>query len=258
MTKSVADLLVIPTHTRWCIVATAVLLWQLLGLNPMHGNAEGAGSLKARAKKLYYGLGVKQNYTQALGLYEKAAAMGDPDAKYIAGGMYFKGLGTEQNFTKAFQLLHQAASSGRSTPESQQVLAQSYLLGQGTHRNYKKAIEWYNEAAENDNSEAQNELGYMYFLGRGVEQDMLKGGGLFLRAARNGLPISQYNVGIMYYTGIGVEDQDLVQAYAWMNIAAANGHRAAVSMRNFLETVLSVDELNQAQEYTETLLERMQ
>ncbi len=221
-------------------------------------NAEGVRSLKSRAKNFYYGIGVKQDYSQALELYEQAGSKGDPEGKYIAGAMYFKGLGAKRDLQKSFRLLHQAAIGGRSSPESQKVLAQAYLQGVGAPKSFKKALQWYSMAAENDNSEAQNELGYMYFLGRGVKQDSQKGAELFLRAARNGLAIAQYNMGIMYYTGIGTEEEDLLRSYAWMNIAAANGHKPANAARGYLESVLSDNELNEAQNISDMLIEDLE
>jgi len=215
--------------------------------------AEGARSLMARAKNYYYGIGVKQDFSQALQLYMEAARLGDAEARHIAGGMYFKGYGTEINYQMAFQLLHQAAREGQSSPESQQVLAQSYLMGLGTIKNYKKALEWYSLAAENGNAEAQNELGYMYFIGNGVAQDVEKGTEYFLQAAENGLAIAQHNMGIIYYTGNGVGNTDLLRSYAWMNIAAAGGHKPAIAARGYLETILSSNELAKAQSLTEEL-----
>ena len=40
--------------------------------------------------------------------------------------------------------------------------------------------------------------------------------------SRAGLRLAQYNLGAMYANGQGVP-QDAVQAYAWLNIAAAQG-----------------------------------
>lgn len=235
-----------------------VILIAILLLTFNSSEGEGIRSLKSRAKKLYYGTGVKQDYTKALQLYLKAADLGDSDALYISGGMYIKGLGVERNFEEGFRYLHLAAMKGKSSPESQQILAQAYLIGKGTHKNYEKAIQWYKLAAQNGNSEAQNELGYMYFVGNGVEQDLEKGGKLFRQAAIGGMPTAQYNMGIMYYTGNGVEQSDLILSYAWMNVAAANNHRPAVAARNYLEKFLSTSELTTAQNLTDTLLTQIQ
>jgi uncharacterized protein len=242
-----------------CIAAnifrSLFLLSFLCVIAPIFGSAsESVQSLKNKGKNFYYGIGVQQNYTVALQYYIQAAEAGDAEAQYISGGMYLKGLGVEKDFIKAFQLLHEAAKQGRSTAESEQILAQAFLLGKGVPKNYQKAIKWYSNAAEKGNKDSQNELGFIYFVGNGVEQDIEKGGKYFIQAAYNGLPIAQYNVGIMYYTGRGVKEADLHQSYAWFNIAAANGHAPAKAAREYLETVLSSDDLKSAQEYSEEIL----
>ena len=48
----------------------------------------------------------------------------------------------------------------------------------------------------------------------------------YRRAAEQGLVTAQYNLGVMYYEGTGVLE-DSIQAYAWFNIAAANGYKDA-------------------------------
>ena len=48
----------------------------------------------------------------------------------------------------------------------------------------------------------------------------------FRMAAEQGLADAQFNLGLMYETGRGVP-KDYVQAYAWFNIAAAQGSKTA-------------------------------
>ncbi len=217
-------------------------------------SADSPQNLKDRAKKLYWGIDGNQNYAQALQLYLRAAEAGDAEAQYISGGMYLKGLGVDKDFKKAFKLLYEAAENGKSSPESEQILGQAFLLGSAVPKNYEKALQWYHLAAENGNKDAQNELGYMYFVGNGVEQDVEKGGTFFIKAAYNGMAIAQYNVGIMYFTGKGVKATDLEKSYAWLNVAAANGHLPAKAARNYLETILSPNELAAAQNYSAELM----
>lgn len=219
--------------------------------------AASASTLKTRAKALYYGSRGEQNHAKALQLYLRAAEMGDAEAQYISGGMLFKGLGAPKDLSRAFRLLHQAAVNGKSSPESEQLIGQAFLLGSGVPKDYGEAIRWYAQAAENGNNEAQNELGFLYFIGKGVEQDLEKGGEYFLRAARNGLRIAQYNVGIMYYTGRGVDSVDMARAYAWLNIAAAGGHRPAAAARDYLETLLDRQQLLAAQQLAQEILKTL-
>lgn len=234
----------------WKSIAVAIFCFCLAGQG---FSADSVQTLKARAKQYYWGLGGEQSYAKALQLYLQAAEADDAEAQYISGAMYLKGLGVGKDFKKAFRLLYEAAKNGKSTAESEQILAQAFLLGSGVPKNYQKAVEWYTLAAQNGSKDAQNELGFMYFVGNGVEQDVEKGGALFLKAAYNGSAIAQYNVGIMYYTGKGVKVADLEKSYAWLNLAAANGHQAAKAAREYLESILAKDELAAAQKYSEEL-----
>lgn len=205
------------------------------------------GQLKMSAQRYYWGKDGTRDYAKALSLYLQAANLGDAEAQFIAGGMYFRGRGTEKNPKEAFRLLYQAALNGKSSPESQKILAQAFLVGQTVPKNYPEAVRWYQESAENGDKDAQNELAFLYFVGQGVEQDSAKAFDLFSQAADSGLAIAQYNVGIMYYTGNGVEEVDLTKSYAWLNLAASNGYTDAEAARSFLESVLDQDELRRAQ-----------
>ena len=211
--------------------------------------------LKQQAKQYYWGQGVPQDYRQALQLYLQAAELGDPDAQYIAGGMYFKGQGTAADYQQAFKLLYLAAQNGKSTPESQKLLAQAFIIGDPVPKNYPEAIKWYELAAAKGDRDAQNELAFLYFVGRGVEQDFRKAYDLFRQAALNGLALAQYNLGIMLYTGNGVPQADLVEAYAWFNLAASAGNAAAASARQSLESALTTSQLAAAQEKSRVLYE---
>lgn len=228
-------------------------LFFLLCLALPAAGADGNREIKARAKRYYYGQGVEQSYERALGLYLQAAGNGDAEAQYIAGGMYFKGLGTPVNHVKAIELLYKAAQSGVSTVESEKILGQSFLLGRGVPKNLTEAHRFYTEAAEKGDSEANNELGFMYFVGHGVEQNYEKAFELFEIAARKGLVMAQYNVGIMLYSGNGVPAPDLVAAYAWLSVAATNGHSQAAQVRDLVEASLSKAKLLQAQKQAREL-----
>lgn len=203
--------------------------------------------LKDTAQRHYWGRDGKRDYAKALALYLEAARLGDAEAQFIAGGMYFLGRGAEKNPKEAFRLLYQAALNGKSSPESQKILAQTFLVGQAAPKNYPEAVRWYEQSAKNGDKDSQNELAFLYFVGHGVKQDSAKAFELFSQAARSGLALAQYNVGIMWYTGNGVEKVDLPTSYAWLNLAAANGYPDAEAARSFLETVLNEEELARAQ-----------
>lgn len=203
--------------------------------------------LKNEAKRFYWGTGARQDYQQALRLYEQAAALGDAEASYIAGGMYYTAKGTPKNLVKAFTYLDYAATQGKSSAASQRALAQFYLLGAVVPQNYAKAADWYERAAADGDIEAQIELGVLHFAGRGVEQDFGKAYELFRQAAYQNSGIGQYNLGIMWYTGNGVDQSDLTKAYAWFSVAAINGFADGAQARDYLAGVLSEGEIARGQ-----------
>ena len=93
----------------------------------------------------------------------------------------------------------------------------------------------------------------MYSQGKGVEQNSEKAYEWFREAALQGSAIAQYNVGIIWYTGDGVAESDLKQAYAWFSVAALNNYGAAIPARDFVMSVLSEEELQQAQNLAEDI-----
>jgi len=161
--------------------------------------------------------------------------------------MYMRGQGTLVNTSEAFKWLYDAAINGRSSKESERILAEFFVTGKNVPQNYEEALHWYELAANGGDFEAQSELGYLYFTGKLGEKDYEKASHWFEVAAKNGYPLAQYNMGILWYTGNGVATVDMVKAYAWFSLAAANGHGSGEVARRFLETVLSEKELNEGQ-----------
>ncbi len=209
------------------------------------------------ARKYYYGIGISKNINKAFKLYLKAAKQGDVDGMFIVGGLYMQGHGTVINQREAFKWLYKAAINGRSSKESQRILGQFFLSGNNVPQSYKEALHWYELAAMGGDAEAQSELAFLYFTGKFVGKDYDKARHWFEIAARKGYPLAQYNMGILWYTGNGVSGVDIKKAYAWFNIAAANGHPSGTAAKSFLETVLSTDELVEAQEYSMKLYQQI-
>jgi uncharacterized protein len=234
-------------------IIAAVILLVVVSTFVTPCQAQSVALIKEKARRLYFGDGVQRNLPAALSLYLEAAALGDPEAQYIAGGMYFKGRGTVIDREKAFSYLYRAAKNGKSSSVSQKIIAQSFLAGESVPKNFEEAIRWYTMAAENGDSEAKNELAFIYFTGNGVKKDYKKAYTLFQEAANMNHTLAQYNLGIMLYSGEGVPDVDLPGAYAWFSIAATNGHLEAAQAQSYLETVLTKEEIVQAQQKAENL-----
>jgi uncharacterized protein len=210
-------------------------------------------TLMSTARKYYYGSGAPQNINKAFKLYLKAARQGNVDGMFIVGGLYMQGRGTLINKREAFKWLYQAAINGRSSKESQRIIGQFFLAGNNVPQNYEEALHWYELAAKGGDAEAQSELAFLYFTGNFIEQDYERAKYWFDIAARNGYPMAQYNMGILWYTGNGVSKVDNKKAYAWFNLAASNGHPSGVAAKSFLESILSAEELVNAQQYSTEL-----
>lgn len=238
-------------------LSVVMLTILLLGTGTSVAQQNRVQTLKNEARRLYWGLGVEQNYSLALSLYETAAALGDGEASYIAGGMYYTGKGAEINYAKAFDYLAYAVAEDNAPPEALRVLAEFYLRGEVTPQNYSKALQWFQQAAIEGDALSQNELGFLYSQGKGVEQNSEKAYEWFRQAALQGSGIAQYNVGIIWYTGDGVVESDLKKAYAWFSIAALNNFSAAIPARDFVISVLSEEELRQAQILAEAIFNEL-
>jgi hypothetical protein len=75
----------------------------------------------------------------------------------------------------------------------------------------------------------------------------------YLRSALLGSRPSQHKVASLYQEGLGM-DTDLIEAYAWFNIAAAGGIVEAERSREFIATRLSAGDLARAQQRSLELL----
>ncbi len=84
------------------------------------------------------------------------------------------------------------------------------------------------------------------FGARGGLQDYEEAILSYRRAADQGDARAQYNLGEMYMLGRGVP-QDYTQAYVWVALAAAHGDEKATGIRDYLESVMTPEQIAEAQ-----------
>lgn len=111
----------------------------------------------------------KENYTDAITWYQKAAKQESANAQYCLGLCYANGWGVTLNHETAVEWYRKAA--GQNHADAQYCLGLCYANGWGVEQNDKTAVEWYQKSAELGNAEAQTRLGYCYEIVRGVPQD---------------------------------------------------------------------------------------
>ena len=91
---------------------------------------------------------------------------------------------------------------------------------------------------------------------RGRTQKQCRGRKWFRLSAEQGLAEAQLGLGILYEQGWGVPE-DYVLAYAWYNLASAQGNEQARDIKDDLRTRMTPDQIAQAQEMSATLFDRI-
>lgn len=171
-----------------------------------------------------FGLGVPQDYDEAVKWYQKAAEQGESDAEAQLGGMYKFGLGVPKDYAEAVKWWRKAAEQGDSAAEF--GLGVMYDNGQGVPQDYGEAVKWYQKAAEQGESAAEFSLGGMYKFGLGVPKDYGQAVEWFRKAAKQGSAQAEDFLGGMYYAGQGVP-KDYDEALKWYHKAAKQGNSDA-------------------------------
>lgn len=97
------------------------------------------------------------------------AKEGDIDAQYNIGVMYQKGIGVSQDYQEALKWHVKAAE--RKSPHTQYSLGTMYIDGLGVAQDYEAATVWFRKAAEKGYAPAQYSLGAMYCNGQSVFED---------------------------------------------------------------------------------------
>ena len=76
-------------------------------------------------------------------------------------------------------------------------------------------------------------------------------------AAEQGYARAQFNLGLMYGKGEGVPEND-VRAYAWANLASAQGLENAVKYKNALRRGMTAEQIAEAQKLSSDLFKRIE
>lgn len=203
----------------------------------------------------------KEAIEKYLELCSAQAIQGDADAQLLLGVLYAKLWG---DFDKAAYWYSLAAKQGHGN--AQYNLAQYYRIGTKIPKDYKKAINWYTKAAKQGHGEAQFNLGYMIYHGMSVPQDYKKAFYWMTKAAKN-ISVTNANatinmnaeaqlfLALMYADGRGVI-KDNIMAYAWLNVAAAQGNDKARKVRYFAEKEMTSTQLEKAQELSKVYFQK--
>lgn len=137
----------------------------------------------------------------------------------------------EKNYHEAYLFLLQAANDDNSNAQNE--LGFLYQEGRGVNKNYEAALKWYSKSAEQGNTEAIKNKARMHHLGMGMEPDYEKAFLLYSQAARLGNAHAISNIGNLFHEGKGVQ-QDYAKAMEWYLKAADKDFSIAISNIAFM------------------------
>lgn len=102
-------------------------------------------------------------------------------ARAYCWNMYNQGRIAPENVDDAFNWIEFGATLGNA--DAQYHLGWMYWNGKGISCNHSESVNWFRAAARSGNPHAQNSLGVSYFFGRGVAQSYAKSQAWFLLSA---------------------------------------------------------------------------
>ena len=123
----------------------------------------------ALGNRYYRGLGIAQDYDQALFWYRKSADQGFAPAQNQLGSMHQHKWGAPRNYKLAAAYYRKAANQGYALAEYN--LAGMFESGQDVRHDLKQAFAWYHKAADQNLAQAEEEVGYFYQNGYAVKRD---------------------------------------------------------------------------------------
>jgi TPR repeat protein len=173
------------------------------------------------------GVGVEQDFEQALHWIRQAADRGLAAAQYLLGTRYTSGVVVEQDDHKALMWFLKAAEQAH--PKAMFRLGKFYA---NIHPNASHVC--ISKAAEMGLAEAQFAVGLAYAAGKDVGRDQSLAVHWYRCAAEQGLAPAQHALATMYADGLGVA-QDIDTAMVWYRKAAGQRFAAAQVAMEFID-----------------------
>lgn len=157
--------------------------------------------------KLYYrlgsmnltGTGTEVNLMLAKDYLEKAAALGNVDAKYGLGKLHLMEDPEVYDIAKAVDYLEEAAGEDHSY--AQYKLGKMLIDGKLVTKDIAAGIRWLEKSAEQDNPYAQYYLGKLYLYGDTVDPNPDRAVVLLNRAIQQGNLPAEYLLGKAFWEG---------------------------------------------------------
>lgn len=157
--------------------------------------------------------------------FRKAAEQNHANGQFYLGLCYYQGRRVPKYSTEAVRWFCKAAEQGHG--QAQEILAECYRDGWGVPQNMVEAAKWCRKLAEQGNWSAQLRLAKHYANGEGVAQDHAEAVKWYLKvAAEQDQAEAQNNLGVCYEKGHGVP-LNLVEAYKFYKLATPQNQQYA-------------------------------
>ncbi len=174
-----------------------------------------------------------------------AAAKGDPSAEFEVAARFAEGMGMAQDFKQA--LIWYQRSAQRGFAPAQYRLGTLFERGIGTKPDMPRAKVWYGRAAEQGHVKAMHNLAVLSAARDQSTPDYEVAVMWFLAAAEFGLTDSQFNLGVLHESGLGLP-RNISQAYLWLSLAARSGDKEAGRRRDAARAKLDEAEIRRLDE----------
>ena len=120
---------------------------------------------------------------------------------------------------------------------------ETYLAG-----DFYTAIDICQKEGNKGNGPAQLIMGIMYFQGQGVLQNMTKAQEWMRKAAQNNQEQAQYNLGLLLVNDGQGSVAEIIEGFAWLKISMEKGYEPAKDSIDKLQADMSSKEKQRAEE----------
>ena len=191
-------------------------------------------------------------YKAALRQFRALAEEGHAGAQFYLGLMYGEGEGVPEDDIQAVSWYRKAAEQGDADAQFNLGVMFMYDNGESVPEDARQAVFWFRKAAGQGNAKAQFNLGFMYDNGEGIPEDDRQAVFWYRKAAEQGDAKAQFNLGVMY------DNEDNIQAYAWFNLAAAQGDEDAEEARDDTRQHMTSSQIAVAQKLSREIAARIE
>jgi len=142
------------------------------------------------------------------------------------------------------------ALAERGVVEAQFSLGLKFASAPGA-LDYARAEYWYLKAASQNHALAHFNLGMMHARGQGMPCDKEQSRVWIQKAAELGDASAQYNLGLLHHRTVAngpqaMASESRVEAYAWLQLAAAQGYRDAEAASNVVRLHMTQADVQEA------------